>query len=218
MTKLFPLIQTIYNLKNIQRFGFNLFAGVNFQDLDSSAVHGFLVAELAMLIGDLAKRGKVTVNVEVLLKIALYHEWGEAVLGDYPDKSPSYQSYFEEDIRKIRVKAEQKARREMTKSTQEMLGIDYEELLTSPQYEVERELFNLADEMALLIEVIDIKFRGYERYDWFSYLWANQVEMVGRKAEKYPFLKPLLQEIKEAYQSEKKAANPYLTKPQFQKR
>lgn len=96
MAQILPLIHTIYNLKNIQRTGCNLFAGVDSRDIDSVGVHTFLVSQLCMIIGDMAQKGKVKVDMAVLLRLALYHEWGETILGDYPDRSPSYQSYFTE--------------------------------------------------------------------------------------------------------------------------
>ena len=165
----------------------------------------------------MAKKEGTPVDVEILLKLALYHEWGEAILGDYPHKSPSYRSYFEEDIRKINKKAERKARQSMVQDLQESAGQNYEDLFDSPDYQTERDLFSIADEMAILIEVIDMRHKGYEKYEWFDHLWENQLSLMEDKVKEYGFLHPLLTEIKEAYQENKKP-NPYLTKPEFQKK
>ena len=210
MSQLLPLIQTVYNLKNVQRTGFNLFAGVPQKDIICIAVHSFLVAELGMIVGDMAEKENLPINKEVLLKLALYHDWGEAILGDYPDKSPSYQSYFEDNIREIHKKAEKKARLAMLSSLQPFMKNNYEELLTSEQFKLERDLFSLTDELALLVELIDVKFAG-ARYEWFDKLYENQFACVQELSAQFPFLKSLIEEMETQYQKEQKSPNPYIT-------
>lgn len=213
MKRTFSLLQTLYNLKNVHRVGINLFAGVSPEDTDNIAVHNFLVSQIALIVGDLARASHLKFNMEILLKLSLYHDWGEAVLGDYPDKAPSYQSYFEENIRSITQKAEKKARQTMIQN----LNFDYESLFEKEEYEVERDLLNIADELAMLFEVLNLKFKKYQ-LEWFDYLWANQLDRLKINIQKYPFLQDLITELDAEYHKDKQSVNPFLCKKEFQKK
>lgn len=96
-------------------------------------------------------------------------------------------------------------------------SFDYEELFINEKYQIERQLFSIADTIALLIEILELKFRGYQ-LEWFDYLWANTVSKLEEKIKDYQVLKPLVEELKREYQKEKKSPNPYLTKSEFQKK
>ena len=214
-TKILPTIQALYNLRNVLRIGYPLFGGIAVSDTICIAIHGFMVAQFAMIVGDLAIQNKIKIDQTVLLKLALYHDWGEAILSDFPGKSPSYSSYFDKDIQRLHQRGEQKARQAMTASLQKLGIDDYEKMFTADSYKEEQQLVFLCDDLAVLLEIIELKHRGY-RHQWLQAYWKNQYARVATEIKPYKFMEPLLSEIKTEYAQTEKSANPFLTKAEFQ--
>ena len=78
----------IQRLKRLERTGWTLRGQP--PGTESVAAHSYGVAVAAMLLADECRARGVEVNVELLLRLALLHDWAEARLGDMPRTGGEY--------------------------------------------------------------------------------------------------------------------------------
>ncbi len=215
MKNTFKLIQVLDNLSRIPRSGGVLFAGLNSQNGDSLAEHSYKVAWLCLLFSSKLKKDEKEINEGLLLKYAITHDWVEAVLLDVPTGSPSYGSYFDDvNIREVMKTAEKKVLATVETFVQNEITLDLANLSLN---ELELAIFKSADISAILIEILEWRYQGY-KYEWFDYIWANTFKRLEDLVnEIIPQLKDILPELQDAYDKNNKEANPFLTKPEFQK-
>ena len=107
MEEIARFLKEAYKLKEIKRKGWER---IGIRDAESVASHSYMVALIAMLIGD-----ELKLNVEKLMKMALLHDIGEAIIGDITP----YEMSKEEKLEK-----EKKAVKELCS----MLGNEYYEM------------------------------------------------------------------------------------------
>lgn len=207
------LIQILNNLRNIPRTGMTLFAGLNPDDIESIAEHNFKAVYASMIFGDIAIAEGHEINMEQLLRFSVSHDWAESILGDIPTSSPSYKSFFEEDIKMIFKKAETQALFELSNLAIEQTKTDYSKLEVGVK---EKAIAEIADIMSILIEVLELKAKGHN-IAWFDYLWANTIKRLEEAGKLFNFTKELVNALNDTYKEPKKP-NPLLTKPQFQEK
>lgn len=214
MKNTFRLMQVLDNLARIPRSGGVLFAGLNSQDGDSLAEHSYKVTWLTLLFSARLRKEGVEVNEGNLLKYAVTHDWMEAILLDVPSGSPSYKSYFEDiDIRDVMKNAEKKVSQAIDTFISTELALSITDI---PLTETEKSIFSAADITAILIEILEWRYKGL-KYEWFNYIWANTLERLRSLiSTKLPQLGDFIAELEEAYDSNSKQPNPFLTKQQFQ--
>lgn len=203
MAREIDVLQVLNNLKTIHRTGPNLFAGIPSASIESISDHLYKVTYLVLIFHKYFK----DTNRESLLLNAITHDWAEAVLMDVPSGSPSFKSYFEEDIRGIFKKAEGKVLNEIFTD----LEIKIPELTDK-----EKLLLDFADGIAILFEMIDYKQKGYN-HEWIDRMFDVQVnklvEVIEAKFEdsiKVVF-KDMLSEVRYLFE-QKYMVNKYLTK------
>ncbi len=214
MRKTFQLIQVLDNLSRLPRTGGTLFAGINPNLSDSVAEHSYKVIWLSYILATRLKESNNDIDVDMILRAAIVHDWSEAVLLDIPSGSPSYQSYFEGvDFRKIVKEGERKVNESISELTKEELGEDLMDIELSDK---EKAILKVADITALLLEILEWKYSGL-KYKWFDYLWSNMFKRLGDTIKESGFeLNEFLKELEKAYESGEKPSNPFLTKEKFQ--
>ena len=213
MKEIIQLIQILNNLRNVPRTGMTLFAGLNPDDIESIAEHNFKTVYISMILGDLAIAEGHKVNMEFLLRYSVIHDWSEAIIGDIPTSSPSYSSFFENDIKTIFKEAERKALNELSNLATSKTKKDYS-TLSNQEKPVEKTLLKMADTMSILIEILELRAKGHN-IKWLEYLWANTLKRLGQEGSSFKFTKELIEAFKAIFQ-EPKIPNPLLTKPEYQ--
>ncbi|MBN1618309.1 HD domain-containing protein [Candidatus Dojkabacteria bacterium] len=165
MKEIFDVLQCLNNLKYVKRIGPNLFAGIPSESLDSIAGHSFRVSSIVLL---LCSKFKGEINVGNLLTGALIHDWSEAIIGDIPSRSRSYQSYFDQDIRQVHKFAENKATQALIKDG----DIDVPELS-----DLERDILEIADCTAVIFELVDLKQKG-NTHKWIFKMYNVEINII----------------------------------------
>src|SRR3989339_2264911 len=172
MKKLLDLAFVLDNLSRIPRMGSVLFSGLSPAMGENVAAHSFKVSWLTLVFCEMAKKNKLKVDSEKLLKYAVTHDWAEGVLLDIPSSSPSYQSYFKNvKLRDIMHAAEDDVLAKMADYVKEYVDISH---IKGDLTDLEKRLFTAADATAFLIEILTWKHQGL-KYEWFDYLWSNRV-------------------------------------------
>ena len=85
----------LQRLKRLDRTGWTLRGMPN--GTESVAAHSFGVCATAMLLGDEIKARGIEINMEIVLRLALVHDWAETRVGDMPKTATTY---FGADVRK----------------------------------------------------------------------------------------------------------------------
>lgn len=214
MKKLLDIFQVLDNLSRIPRSGGILFAGIDPNRVDSIAEHSYKVTYICLLLGNAAKKRDIKVNVDKVVQAAITHDWTDSILLDIPSGSPSYKSYFDgEDLRGMVKKGEENAKKALEEYIGDITKLDLGESSLS---KTEKKLLEIADLIALLIEILEWKYQGL-KYEWFDYVWSNTLKRLkDNLATEYKFVLPLIAELKKAYKTGVKPSNPFLTKPEFQ--
>jgi 5'-deoxynucleotidase YfbR-like HD superfamily hydrolase len=203
MAKDLDVIQLLNNLKNIHRTGPNLFAGIPASSIESISDHSYKVTYLCVILAKYFDG----VNLEKLLLNAITHDWAEAIVMDVPSGSPSFSSYFDQNIREIFKTAELKAKTEI-------LGdID----LSLPNMsDLESIVLDFCDGVAVLFEMIDYKQKGYN-HEWIDRMFAVRTDSLMKMVnEKVPesskeFFKSFISDLQFLFE-QKYMVNKYLTK------
>lgn len=194
MNTQFRAIELLSNLKSIKRTGPTLFAGINSSQASSIAEHSFQVAYLCLILGKLVPN----VNSNKLLKMAVMHDWHEAILQDFPKSSKSYQSYFNVDIKEVFNDAIIK--------TENIILTDAQ--LEMPVLnETEQKLFRFCDSLANALEMIELKGKGYN-HKWIKKMFVVQIKLINEYD--YEFKEELVNHLERSF--EEGMDNYYLTK------
>ncbi|HKO98992.1 MAG TPA: HD domain-containing protein [Pyrinomonadaceae bacterium] len=148
----------LQRLKHLDRTGWTL-RGLP-TGTESVAAHSFGVCATAMLLADEIKKRGLDVSMELVLRMALIHDWAETRVGDMPKTATSY---FGSEARKH---AEAKAFADIvapTGATQyEDIFHDYEQ-----RRSIEARLVKAADVIDLLIQALALERTGAKGLDEF---------------------------------------------------
>lgn len=166
--KMLSILIELQRLKNLERTGWML-RGLP-PCSESIADHSFGVAATAMLLADEIKSRGVDVDVERVLRMAIMHDWAEALLGDLPRTATNYFGA------EARTNAEKRAFADMTKSLSEEVKEKYRAL--NEAYEkrecLESRIVKAADVIDLLIQILAFERAGLRGLDEF---WESAVIM-----------------------------------------
>jgi len=149
----------LQRLKRLERTGWNLRGLAN--GTESVSAHSFGVAVTAMLLGDELVRLGMEIDVELVIRIALVHDWAEVRVGDMPRTATEY---FGAEARR---EAETKAFSDIVsnlnaESLYRRLYDQYEE-----RQSLEARLVKAADILDLLVQVLALERAGARGLDEF---------------------------------------------------
>lgn len=211
MKKIVNLLQVLDNLSRIPRTG-GSYGGVPPQLVESISIHSYKVSCISLLLGEVSIKNGKHIDMGLLLKTALSHDWHEVILLDIPTHSPSFMSYFDGEEFKNHVKtAEKNAVKAIEQYVNDLCDLRLDAEKTSDEYQ----LVLIADTMALMLEILQWKQHGL-RYEWFDYLWSNTKLLLEKRVRQFPFISPIIEELQVSYDSGVKPANSFLTKKEFQ--
>jgi len=209
MKKTFQLAQILQNLNRVKKTAGNLFMGVPENLNPSVAGHSWMVANLAMFIGDyLKQKENKEVNMEHVLRYCLSNEWANVVLGDIPYGSPSFVSFWDLDIRKEAGKAKKKVVGAMRDLVKDEVVINEVELT-----ELEKDIVATAGNAAMLLDMLEWKYAGF-KHDGFEMVWFNTIERM--KKVKLELAVDWAEMLNEAYKKGTKDYNVFLAHPKLQ--
>lgn len=194
MEKILDVLQVLNNLNSLKRMGPNLFAGIPTYALESIAEHSYKVTYLCLIFGKLDN-----VRLDKLLTFAITHDWSESIIGNSIATSNSYKSYFNVNIKEIVKAAEGKAKEVLLSDSKVgMVEIN----------EDERQVFKFCDILAVVLELIDSKQKGF-KHGWLDKMYKVQISRLSKF--KFPFVPELIFDLEKIYQRGY-MENPYLTK------
>ena len=149
----------LQRLKRLERTGWNLRGLAN--GTESVSAHSFGVAVTAMVVADELVQLGVEIDVELVIRIALVHDWAEVRVGDMPRTATEY---FGAEARR---QAETKAFSDIVgnlnaQNLYRRLYDQYEERQT-----LEARLVKAADILDLLVQVLALERAGARGLDEF---------------------------------------------------
>ncbi|MEK6280012.1 MAG: HD family hydrolase [Acidobacteriota bacterium] len=150
----------LQRLKRLERTGWTLRGLPN--GTESVAAHSFGVCVTAMVLADEIKMRGINIDTELVLRMALVHDWAETRVGDMPKTATNY---FGADARKH---AEASAFADIVEaagpraSQYEALYRDYEQ-----RNSIEARLVKAADVIDLLIQAYALERSGARGLDEF---------------------------------------------------
>ncbi|MEI7603631.1 MAG: HD domain-containing protein [bacterium] len=195
VTKIFKGLQLLNNFKHVQRTGPNLFAGIPNHLIESLAEHSYRVTYMCMIFAKYVE----DVNMSKILQFCITHDWGESIINDVPTSSPSFKSFFEDDIRVIYKQAEYNALSEILND----FKLDMIEL-----NENERDLFDLCDILDVIFEMIDFRQLGM-RHTWIEKMFKVQINIL--REYQFNFVPEIIEKSIELFE-QGAMSNEYLTK------
>ena len=146
-------VRRLLRLKNVQRAGWRI-RGI--RDCESVADHTCGTAVVCMLLCDILRARGQDLDAERVLRLALLHDWGEAVIGDIPQPADS----LLEPGRKAEI--EEAAVQGLTRPLGSV-GAEYLELWR--EYESaatpEARLVRAADKLEMLMQAAEYEHVGY---------------------------------------------------------
>jgi len=148
------LIERYLTLKRLPRTGW-IQRGVN--NPETIASHCWGVSFLTILLVDHLKKKGINVNVEKCLKMAIIHDFHEAVLGDIP--TPALDPDTKRMIEKIVV--------ERTIKIPEYRGLSIEYI---EEKSLEAKIVKLADLLDMVLQAGDYVSDGFSRVKEFAHL------------------------------------------------
>lgn len=160
MPTLLPTLIELQRLKRLDRTGWTLRGLPN--GTESVAAHSFGVVVTAMLLADELNARGVVVDVEIVMRMALLHDWAEARVGDMPRTATQY---FGADVRR---QAESEAFADIVNSVGKATPLykrlfeDYEQ-----RGSLEARLVKIADVVDLLVEALALERAGARGLDEF---------------------------------------------------
>ena len=150
----------LQRLKRLERTGWTLRGLPN--GTESVAAHSFGVGITAMMLADEVKSRGLEVDCEVVLRMALLHDWAETRVGDMPKTATHY---FGADARKT---AETRAFADIVKGAG-AYELEYRTLYQNyeERNSLEARLVKAADVIDLLIEAYSLEQSGARGLDEF---------------------------------------------------
>jgi 5'-deoxynucleotidase YfbR-like HD superfamily hydrolase len=147
-------------MKSIPRSGW-ISHGISLTDVESVAEHSFSTSALSLLIADLELSRGAKVDVERVLRMALFHDMAESLTFDI---SKAYLSYLGKRGDSIRSQLETSAWRHLAEGLKDRalagrysrLQIEFDANET-----LESKIVHAADGLDILLQVIDYRRKGY---------------------------------------------------------
>jgi 5'-deoxynucleotidase YfbR-like HD superfamily hydrolase len=192
---IFKALQVLNNANHLKRAVPNLFAGIPNHYIESFADRSYKATYLTLVFANLVDG----VDQEKLLKFAIMHDWGEIVVGNAPTSSPSFQSYFNTDIRVVYKIAEVKALSQINSD----LGLEYPTL-----NDKERSLYDFCITLEVICQLINFRSMGLN-HKWIDKIFNVYINFL--KEFDFPFADSVINHILDIYKNNS-LENSYLTK------
>ncbi len=148
-------------LKKVERTGWKMRVGI--KNAESVADHTFRVVVMSMIIADIKK-----LNTEKLMRMALIHDLGEAIIGDWDALQTKLDGKVEEKQRK-----EDEALRRilafLPKGLEEKYTKVWEELIEGQTKE--SKLSKQVDRLELMLQALEYEKGGYNK-EKFEAFWG----------------------------------------------
>lgn len=148
-------------LKKVERTGWRMRVGI--KDAESVADHTFRTALMAMVIADLKN-----LNTEKMIRMALLHDLGEAIIGDWDALQTKLEGRVEEKQRKEN-EALRKILSLLPKELEEKYVKIWEELIEGET--PESKLFRQVDRLEVLMQAVEYEKEGYDK-EKFAAFWG----------------------------------------------
>jgi len=171
-------LAAISGLKRTPRSGW-ITHGVSLPDVESVAEHTFSTCTLSLILADSELRSGAQLNMERVLRMAILHDLSEALTFDI---SKAYLTYLGKRGRKMKNMIEASAWKYLVDGMKPpKLSNDY--LKVQQEYDegqtVESEIVHAADSLDILLQVIDLRRRGYPQ-SCLQDLWDQSITTVRR--------------------------------------
>ena len=147
-------------MKSIPRSGW-ISHGISLSDVESVAEHSFSTSALSLLIADLELSRGAKVDVERVLRMALFHDMAESLTFDI---SKAYLGYLGRRGDSIKRELETSAWRHLAEGLKDRaLASKYSRLQTEfdENEALEAKIVHAADGLDILLQVIEYRRKGY---------------------------------------------------------
>jgi putative hydrolase of HD superfamily len=161
LKKILEFSKVAGRLKRVDRTGWGLRVGI--EDAESVADHTFRTALIAMVIADSRK-----LDTEKVIRMALIHDLGEAIIGDWDALKTKNEGRVEE-----KQKKEDEALRRILSALPKELEGKYESIweeLAAGETQ-ESKLIKQVDRLELLLQSVEYEKEGYGK-DRFDVFWG----------------------------------------------
>ena len=148
------LLKRLNNLKRMPRTGW-LFCGVPLNGVEDVAQHSFEVAAITMLLADEINSGGKKVDGARAIRMAIFHDWAEAEVTDFPYTALKYLKNPGEKKDTERRALEDMLRDSVDKANYLALWDEYNEKLT-----IESKLVHAADYLSMLVQAVKYRESG----------------------------------------------------------
>lgn len=167
-------------------------SGIPFSEAEDVAQHSFETISITTIIGNQLKKEGIGINLEKAIKIAIIHDWGEAIIGDISLKITT--ELGEEVKDKIERESFDELVRDMPNGEEYLeLWMDY-----SRRESIESRLVRSADLLSILIELTN--YLNTDNYnDELRDIWENVQDELMIYSKEFQPVKNLLIELNEQY-------------------
>lgn len=148
-------------LKKVERTGWGMRVGI--KNAESVADHTFRAALMAMVIADLKK-----LDTEKMIRMALLHDLGEAIIGDWDALQTKIDGRIEEKQRKEN-EAFRKILSLLPKELEKEYAKIWEDLVEGES--PESKLFKQVDRLEVLLQAGEYEKEGYDK-EKFAAFWG----------------------------------------------
>jgi len=152
-------------LKKVERTGWGMRVGI--KNAESVADHTFRTALMAMVIADMRNLDIEKINTEKIMRMALMHDLGEAIIGDWDALQTKLEGKVEEKQKK-EDEALRKILAVLPKELEEKYAKIWKELTEGET--PESKLFKQVDRLELLLQSLEYEKEGYDK-EKFAASW-----------------------------------------------
>lgn len=186
------LVDKINLLKEIPRMGW-LEAGIGLSEVEDVAQHSFITSVVTLLLSD---RVEEEIDCERALRMAVVHDWGESLMGDFSERLTSL--IGKEAKESMEEKALEKLLSESSTDKETYLELWRE---YSENESMEARLVYVADRLSILIEAGHLFEKG-ESSEKLRRIWKSVRDELKTYREDFPLLEDLLQDLDKNYPSD----------------
>jgi putative hydrolase of HD superfamily len=154
LEEIIEFCKLIGRLKKIERTGWVTWKGLNIQNPESVAEHVFRTAILTMIIADMKK-----LDTEKMVRMALLHETGEALIGDWDIHAKKRLGKI------VKIEKEKEAIKKMLSLLPSDLSEKYSKLLKEFQAQETKEakLVHEIEVLEMVMQALEYMKEGYKK-------------------------------------------------------
>ncbi|KXB06428.1 hypothetical protein AKJ53_00395 [candidate division MSBL1 archaeon SCGC-AAA382F02] len=186
---MYELLKRINDLKRTPRMGW-IESGIEASEAEDVAQHSFETAAITLLLSNSLKEN---LDNDRALKMAVVHDWAEAITGDFSQEISSELGFGIKE--KIEEGAIENLLKENIPNREEYLEIWKEYLELESR---ESKLVHIADRLSILFEASYLFQKG-ESSEKLIKIWKTVEEELQDYTEDFPILEDLLKKLEENY-------------------